>query len=200
MPGGIKASSQKSLGPINQTPWNPVKIVSNSMSATLSKSMTATISTSMPATMSTSMSGLEALVGQMGLVGLVVLVGLGDVLTVPTCSPCSLNNTSITIIFHFFCWAIASTELCELVWILITSLRQNLEKQREPPGNSGGWWPKHVLPGTVYRSTKETGFTGTWWKLFGGRNYCGNKIMTFFKGTLVHWSCAIYLGLTGAFW
>ena len=34
-------------------------------------------------------------------------------------------------------------------------LPKNLEEQREPPGNSGGWWTKHVLPGTVYRSTKE---------------------------------------------
>ena len=54
------------------------------------------------ATMSTSMSGLEALlVGQMGLVGLVVLVGLGDVLTVPTCSQCSLNNIIFLFLLSF---------------------------------------------------------------------------------------------------
>ena len=61
--------------------------------------------------------GFVTLVGLVALVGLVVLVGLVDVLTVLVCSACSPDNTSITIICRFYCLAIASTELCELVLI-----------------------------------------------------------------------------------
>ena len=61
--------------------------------------------------------GIVVLVGLVALVGLVVLVGLVDVLTVLVCSACSPNNTSITIICRFYCLAIASTELCELIFI-----------------------------------------------------------------------------------
>ena len=62
---------------------------------------------------------LVGLMGFVTLVGLVALAGLVDVLTVLVCSACSPNNTSITIICRFYCLAIASTELCELVFIKI---------------------------------------------------------------------------------
>ena len=46
---------------------------------------------------------MVGLVGLVALVGLVTLVGLEDVLTVLVCSPCSSNNTSITLNCQLFC-------------------------------------------------------------------------------------------------
>ena len=67
--------------------------------------------------------GLLALVGLEALVGLLAPVGLGDVLTFLACSLCSPYNT---IIYQLYYLAIASSELCELVFLDINIQLKNL--------------------------------------------------------------------------
>ena len=67
--------------------------------------------------------GLVALDGLVTLVGRLAMVGLGDVLTFLACSLCSPYNT---IIYQLHYLAIASCELCELVFLDINIQLKNL--------------------------------------------------------------------------
>ena len=66
---------------------------------------------------------LVALDGLVTLVGRLAMVGLGDVLTFLACSLCSPYNT---IIYQLYYLAIASSELCELVFLDINIQLKNL--------------------------------------------------------------------------